>query len=302
MVVVPLEARGQRLDAYLANAGLGLTRSRIQGLIDEGQITCAGAPCRAAQRLKGGESLSVDVPAPVAPKPKAEALPLEILFEDKDVVVINKAAGVVVHPGAGHATGTLVNALLHHVVDLSGVGGEARPGIVHRLDKDTSGVMVVAKHDQALTRLQEAFKAREVEKRYLALVNGTPPEALTLRTAFGRHPKHRLKFTGRLTEGKPAVTHFKVKRHYAHAALVEVVLETGRTHQIRVHLSESGHALLGDALYGNKRTLRLDIIARQALHSERLAFAHPRTGKKLRFTAQAPADFMLAIERLKAER
>jgi 23S rRNA pseudouridine1911/1915/1917 synthase len=225
-----------------------------------------------------------------------QALPLEILYEDRDLVAINKQPGMVVHPGAGNRDGTLVNALLHHVKDLSGVGGVLRPGIVHRLDKDTSGVMVVAKSADALEALHESFASREVEKVYLALVHGHPAKEGTFRTLHGRHPKNRLKFTGRLKRGKTAVTHWRVLESLNDAAKVEVTLETGRTHQIRVHFAEAGFPLLGDTLYGRRKT---NIIARQALHAWRLAFIHPRSGSWVKLTAPVPMDFENAEEQLR---
>ena len=294
--------RGARLDQFLAARLDSLSRSRVQALIEAGHVSVDGAAARASSRLKGHELVLVDVPAPEPAEPVAEDLPLTVLFQDRDVLVLDKAAGMVVHPAAGHRDGTLVNALLHHVKDLQGVGGELRPGIVHRLDKDTSGVLVIAKHDEALAALQAAFKAREVEKVYLALVHGQPAERGTFRTLHGRHPTQRLKFTGKVARGKEAVTHWDVTRRFAHAARVEVRLETGRTHQIRVHFAEAGHPLLSDALYGTKASRRPEIIARQALHAWKLCFPHPRTGKRLAFTAPVPADFRAAEKALAAER
>lgn len=265
-----------------------------------------GRPVKAALRLRGGELLSVHIPAPVAAVPVAEELPLEVLHEDRDLVVVNKAAGMVVHPGAGHASGTLVNALLHRVKDLSGVGGELRPGIVHRLDKDTTGCLVVAKNERTLVALQKAFKTRAVEKTYLALVHGHPKKAEgRIETLYGRHPVHRQKFTGKVKEGKPAITVYRMRELFEGAALVEVDLLTGRTHQIRVHLAESGHPLLCDALYGAGRKAKGNVaeaqeaLGRQALHAWRLAFEHPRTGKALKLEAPLPADFEAALARLR---
>lgn len=260
---------------------------------------------KVALRLQGGEQLQVELPAPVAAKPVAQALPLRVLYEDKDLIVVDKDAGVVVHPGAGHAEGTLVNALLHRVKDLAGVGGELRPGIVHRLDRETSGCLVVAKHERALLALQTAFKAREVEKRYLALVHGAPPDQARIQTLYGRHPVHRQRFTGKVKEGKTAITSFTVKERFDGAALLEVDLETGRTHQIRVHLSEAGFPLLRDPLYGKGRKAKgaavvaEEGLGRQALHAWRLAFAHPRTGKRLSFEADLPADLEAALSALR---
>ena len=302
----PPEARGERLDQHLARTFTELTRSRIQGLIEAGHVQVNGRPAKAALRLRGGEQLLLQIPAPVAALPAAEELPLELLHEDKDLVVVNKAAGMVVHPGAGHASGTLVNALLHRVRDLAGVGGELRPGIVHRLDKDTTGCLVVAKNERALVGLQKAFKTRAVEKTYLALVHGSPKPEARIETLYGRHPVHRRKFTGKVKEGKPAVTVYRTREFFEGAALVEVDLLTGRTHQIRVHLAESGHPLLGDALYGAGRKAKgrvaeaQEALGRQALHAWRLAFVHPRTGKALKLEAPLPADFEAAVKLLRA--
>ncbi len=288
-MIVPPTARGERLDKFLAEVS-GLSRARVQTI----EVRLDGRPAKPATRLKGGETLEWTVPEPVAAKPVAQDLPIEVLHEDRDLIVLDKAAGIVVHPGAGNLDGTLVNALLHHVKDLEGIGGELRPGIVHRLDKDTTGVLVVAKNERALEKLQEQFASREVEKLYLALVRGAPPDEGTFRSLYGRHPKNRLKFSGRVKRGKPAVTHWKVTKRFDDASRVEVVLETGRTHQIRVHFAEAGFPLLGDTLYGKKS----DVIARQALHAWKLAFRHPRTGKLLKLTAPIPADLRLAEENL----
>jgi 23S rRNA pseudouridine1911/1915/1917 synthase len=291
VIVVPPEARGERLDRYLTGV-TQLSRARVQALA----ITVNDAPAKLSLRLKGGERIAWVAPEPVTAELRPQDLPLDVLHEDKDLIAINKPAGLVVHPGAGNRDGTLVNALLHHVKDLAGVGGVLRPGIVHRLDKDTSGVMVVAKNDKALEGLQKAFASREVEKIYLALVHGHPPSEGTFRTLYGRHPKNRLKFTGRVKRGKTAVTHWRVVEKLPEASKVEVTLETGRTHQIRVHFAEAGFPLLGDALYGRRKT---EVIARQALHAWKLAFIHPRSGRWVKLTAPVPMDFLTAEERLK---
>ncbi len=305
----PPEARGERLDQYLSRAFPELTRSRIQGLIEAGHAQVDGKSAKAALRLKGGELLSLHVPAPVPAIPVAEELPITVLHEDKDLVVVDKAAGMVVHPGAGHASGTLVNALLHRVKDLSGVGGELRPGIVHRLDKDTTGCLVVAKHEKALVALQKAFKSRGVEKTYLALVHGVPKAAeARIETLYGRHPVNRQRFTGKVKEGKPAITVYRVLESFEGAALVEVDLLTGRTHQIRAHLCEAGHPLLGDSLYGAGRKAKgkvaekaQEVVGRQALHAWKLAFPHPRTGKVLHVEAPLPGDFTAALKVLRGK-
>jgi 23S rRNA pseudouridine1911/1915/1917 synthase len=241
--------------------------------------------------------VALEIPPPAPAEPQAQDLPLRVLHEDADLLVLDKAAGMVVHPAAGHADGTLVNALLHRVKDLRGVGGQLRPGIVHRLDRDTSGCLVVAKHEQALRALQQAFAGRDVHKRYLAIVHGVPRAAqATIDTPYGRHPTQRKKFTGKLKAGKRAVTAYQVRERFPAAALLEVALHTGRTHQIRVHLAEAGHPLLGDALYGRRRT---EAIGRQALHAWKLDFPHPRTGARMAFEAPPPPDFAAALETLR---
>jgi 23S rRNA pseudouridine1911/1915/1917 synthase len=304
--LAPPDARGERLDQVLARVFPEFTRSRLQGLVEAGHAQVDGRPAKVSLRLKGGERLTLRVPAPTPAIPVAQELPLTVLHEDRDLVVVDKAAGMVVHPGAGHASGTLVNALLHRVKDLAGVGGELRPGIVHRLDKDTTGCLVVAKHEAALVALQKSFKTRTVEKTYLALVHGTPKVAeARIETLHGRHPVHRQRFTGKVKEGKPAITVFRVLESFDGVALVEVDLLTGRTHQIRVHLSEAGHPLLGDALYGAGRKARglaeaaQDSIGRQALHAWKLSLPHPRTGRVLGLEAPLPGDFSAALRLLR---
>lgn len=307
---VPGESKGVRLDQFLAGLHGELSRSRLKALIEEGRVLVDGAPAKASRKLQGGESVSLVIPPSPPSTALAEDLPLRLLHEDEDVVVVDKAAGVVVHPAAGVHGGTLVNALLFHVEDLEGAPGEeGRPGIVHRLDKETSGCLVVAKNDPALRSLQQSFKERVVEKRYLALVHGNPREdSYTLDTPYGRHPTDRVRFTGRRPTGpeRRAVTHVVVRERFRGAALVEVDLETGRTHQIRVHLSESGHPLLADKVYGGaRREVRLPggdpirkaaaAIGRQALHAWRLSFPHPRTGEEMRFEAPIPEDFERAL-------
>lgn len=298
-VVATAADRGERYDRFLAARLPELSRSRIQSLIDEGRVTVSASPIKASGRVAGAEEIVVEVPAPVAAVPQAEALPITVLFEDRDVLVVDKAAGMVVHPGAGHHQGTLVNALLHHVEDLQGVGGELRPGIVHRLDKDTSGVMVIAKHEKALTTLQKAFASRQVVKVYLAIVAGHPPDEGTFDTLHGRHPVHRQRFTGRVKTGKRAVTHYRVKQRLRGATLVEVTLETGRTHQIRVHFAEAGFPLLADPIYGTRTSQKLTAAPRLALHAHRLTFPHPRTGKPVTTEAPLPSDLKKTLAALK---
>jgi 23S rRNA pseudouridine1911/1915/1917 synthase len=303
---VPSTARGERLDQHLATALPDLSRSRLKALIEDGRVLLNGRTCRPGARLKGGEEIAISVPAPTPAKPIAQDLPIEVLFQDRSLIVVNKAAGMVVHPGAGHSEGTLVNALLHRVKDLGGVGGELRPGIVHRLDRETSGCMVVAKDEKTLAALQRSFKAREVTKLYLALVHGAPKAEGRFETLYGRHPKHRKRFTTKVREGKPALTLYRVLEQFDGAALVEADLRTGRTHQVRVHFAEAGHPLLADGLYGGGRKAKgavkdaTEAVGRQALHAWKLALAHPRTGKPLAFEAPIPEDFERALKILRA--
>ncbi|MGE0043359.1 MAG: RluA family pseudouridine synthase [Vicinamibacterales bacterium] len=291
------EQAGQRLDRFLAGELPGHSRSQVQRHIDEGRVTLSRvAAAKANHEVREGDRVTIDLPAPAPATPEAEDLPLEILHDDPDVVVINKPAGMVVHPGAGHGSGTLVNALLHHVGDLSGIGGEIRPGIVHRLDKGTSGVMVVAKNDAAHQELSRQFHDREVEKEYVALVWGLVHQRKRIDLPIGRDPVHREKISTRARRARNAVTRVTWARHMPGVSLLRVAILTGRTHQIRVHLAAIGHPIVGDALYGGvhkrmpqalRAVQRLD---RPFLHAERLAFTHPRTGERLEFSAPLPAD------------
>ena len=261
-------------------------------------------------RVRVGDAIDVVVPAPTILEALPEPIPLTVLFEDADLIVVDKPAGLVVHPAAGHANGTLVNALLYHCKDLSGIGGVLRPGIVHRLDKDTSGVMVATKSDRAHASLAAAFAAKsrgeagDLERTYLAITSPAPPVgAGTLRTLYGRHPGDRKKFSSKGKAGKSAVTHYSIVEKLPEAALVRFRLETGRTHQIRVHASDSGWALVGDPVYGHKP--RTDVLAavaaklaRQALHAATLAFEHPVSGERLSFDAPLPDDMKAALAAL----
>ena len=326
---VPEEAAGERVDRWLAGE-LSFTRNRIKAMIEGGALTMDGAALLdPARRLRGGEALRL-VPPPVedaAPKP--EPIPLKVLYEDADLIVLDKPAGLVVHPAAGNWTGTLVNALLHHCADsLSGVGGVARPGIVHRLDKETSGVMVVAKNDRAHQGLTALWQAHDVERAYRAVVHGSPrPTIGTIELPLARAGGDKRKQAVVRWDdpsGREAVTHFKRLEAYgvgraklagdAVASLVECRLETGRTHQIRVHMSHVGHPLVGDPVYGREGLagLRpedgaaeraLSVIARfrrQALHAAVLGFDHPLTGEALSFETEPPEDFRELTEALSA--
>ena len=299
----------ERLDSFVARCVDGMTRATAQRLIEAGQITVDGRPQKPSLKLKGGERLTVTIPPPVAAAPAAEAIPLEILFEDRHLVVVNKPAGMVVHPGAGNGSGTLVNALLGHCTDLSGIGGELRPGIVHRIDKDTSGVLVVAKSDAAHQSLSDQFKVHSIKRVYLALVYGSPKEDKgRLESAIGRHPVDRKRMSGKAKHGKHAVTHWRVVGRYNGITLLRLMLETGRTHQIRVHLSEAGHPLVGDDVYGGGGRLAnvsdtvlrklIKALGRQALHAKTLGFIHPGTGEYLEFDTELPEDMARIVAHL----
>lgn len=291
------ESEGERLDRFLAGEVPGFSRSQIQRLIDEGAVHVTRVKVTKANVvLREGDVIQVVLPEVQTPAPAAQDIPLDILHDDDDVVVVNKPAGMVVHPAAGNPDGTLVNALLHHVKDLSGIGGEARPGIVHRLDKGTSGVMVVAKHDAAHRELSRQFHDREVEKEYVALVWGLVQQRKRIDASIGRDPKNRQKMSTRATRSREASTRVTWARDLKGLTLVRVTIATGRTHQIRVHLSAIGHPVVGDALYGGVHRRvpgqfrAVQRLTRPFLHAERLTFAHPRTGERLTFTAPLPAD------------
>ncbi len=288
---------GLRLDKFLANELPNHSRAQVQRLIDDGRVSMPRvATPKANTAVRPGDVVTVQVPAPAPSTLEPEDLPLPILHDDADVVVVNKPAGLVVHPGAGHPTGTLVHALLHHVQDLSGIGGETRPGIVHRLDKGTSGVMVVAKSDTAHQELARQFHDREVEKEYVALVWGTVHNRKRIDLPIGRDPVHREKISTRARRARAAVTRVTWAKALPGLTLIRVAIATGRTHQIRVHLSAIGHPIVGDALYGgvHKRVANdvraVQRLTRPFLHAERLAFTHPRTGERLTFEAPLPED------------
>jgi len=296
---------GQRLDQFLAAQLPSLSRSQIQRLIREGHVQVSRGRAKPALALDEGTEVVVEIPpaSPAAPEP--EAIPLVVLHDDADLVVIDKPAGMVVHPGAGHPRGTLVNALLHHVKGLSGIGGTERPGIVHRLDRGTSGLMVIAKHDLSHRDLARQFHDREVDKEYVALVWGTVKAGDRLNRPIGRDPRHRQKMSSRARRPRPAVTEILHVEPLPGVSLIRVRIGTGRTHQIRVHLSESGHPVVGDALYGGIRKHlpgRLALLAsleRPFLHAARLGFTHPSTGERLTFDAPLPEDLTVVIGRLK---
>ena len=295
------ELAGQRLDAALAKLEPALSRAQLRRLIEQGAVTVSGAAVKPAHRLRAGERIAGAVPEAQPAALEPEALPLSILYQDADVVVIDKPAGLVVHPAPGHGGGTLVNALLHHCRDLSGVGGELRPGIVHRLDKDTSGVLVAAKNDAAHRSLAAQFKAHSVLREYLALVRGTPRAASgSVEAAIGRHPTDRKRMSTRTRRGRAAVTHYSVEERLRGASLLRVRLETGRTHQVRVHLASIGLAVLGDPVYGGADARGAELgLTRQALHAAVLGFTHPSTGAPRRFESPLPPDLVRALAALR---
>jgi len=297
VLTVPAEAEGERLDRFLAGEIPQYSRSQIQRLIEEGHVVCSRVKhTKANVQLREGDVIGITLPDAIPAAPAAQDIPLDILYDDEDVVVVNKPAGMVVHPAAGNPDGTLVNALIHHVKDLSGIGGELRPGIVHRLDKGTSGVMVVAKNDQAHQELSRQFHDREVEKEYVALVWGLVQQRKRIEASIGRDPRHRQKMSTRATRARDAVTRVTWARDLRGLTLLRVAIATGRTHQIRVHLSAIGHPIVGDALYGGVHRRvpgqfrAVQRLTRPFLHAERLAFAHPRSGERLVFVAPLPAD------------
>ena len=290
---VPPTDAGTRLDHFLAQKLTHLSRSRLQTLIKEGHVLLKGNPCKPSEKLRAEDTIQIDEPeATPTTETAAEDIPLNILFEDADVVVLNKQAGMVVHPAAGNLEGTLVNALLHHCTTLSGIGGKQRPGIVHRLDKETSGCLVVAKNDLAHHSLSRQFALRKVLKVYLAIASGYfDKKSGVVKAEIGRHPVHRKKMAVvEAGKGRASVTDYRVIKELsgtAKASLVECTLHTGRTHQIRVHLKHLNHPLLGDPLYGRRESYQ-----RQMLHAWKLGFTHPRSNEWLQFESVIPEDFV----------
>jgi 23S rRNA pseudouridine1911/1915/1917 synthase len=300
-----------RLDRALA-AAAGIPRSRARRWIDEGLVELNDRPARPSQRVTVGDVLHARPPAPIPSAAVPEAIPLDVLYEDQDVIVVDKPAGLVVHPGPSHPRGTLVNALLHHCGDLAGIGGVIRPGIVHRLDRGTSGVLIAAKHDEAHLALAEQFRDHSVERVYLALARGTPGEdSGRVELPIGRHHRDRKRMSVSTRAARPAHTAWTVRRRFpaSGVTLLEVRPETGRTHQIRVHFAHRRHALVGDPVYGGRLALPAgaseELIAelrgfrRQALHATQLEFCHPESSETLSFEVEPPADFqnLLAVMR-----
>lgn len=304
LVAGPADA-GARLDQFLAAHLDGVSRSQIQRLIRDNRVSVSSGDVKASLPVTLNLIVDVDVPPPMPATPGAEDLPLSIIYNDADLVVIDKPAGMVVHPAAGHATGTLVNALLHHIGGLSGIGGMERPGIVHRLDRGTSGIMVIAKHDRAHRALSAQFHDRQVRKEYLALVWRAPAVGLRIEDPLGRDPNHRQRMSSRARRGRAALTEVVDVEALRGVSLVRVSIGTGRTHQIRVHLSEHGFPLVGDALYGgvHKRLpTHLAAVARLTrpfLHAARLSFTHPASGRVMTFEAPLPPDLHSCITALR---
>lgn len=299
--VFTADRAGERLDLFLVRRLPDLSRSYAQRLIADGQVTVDGTARKANYKLRGGEEIVCTMPPAEEIEICAEDIPLDILYEDADIIVVNKARGMVVHPAAGIYTGTLVNALLWHCHDLSGINGALRPGIVHRLDKDTSGVMVAAKNDMAHHYLARQIRDKDARREYRAIVHGNiVPRAGVITGDIGRHPTDRKKMAIVRENGKPATTHFDVLERFGDYTYVSCRLETGRTHQIRVHMMSIGHPLVGDPKYTMKKNPFA--IVGQALHSLSLSLTHPRTGKEMAFTAPLPQDMEEILHTLRGDR
>lgn len=292
------EDNGKRIDKYLSLMLDDKSRSYIQGVIDDGKVNVNGKIVKSNYKLKTKDVINLEIPEPIALEVVPENIPLDILYEDKDVIVVNKPQGMVVHPAPGSYDGTMVNALLYHCKDLSGINGVIRPGIVHRIDKDTSGVLVVAKNDNAHNILAEQLKDHSMTREYYALVEGTIKEDEgTINEPLARHPKERIKISV-VKDGREAITHFKVIERFKDYTLVKCILETGRTHQIRVHMAYIGHPLVGDPVYGyKKQKFKLN---GQMLHAKVLGFIHPSTKEYIQFESPLPEYFIDILNKLKS--
>ncbi len=311
-ITVTRRGEGRRLDQFLSETNLKLSRSQAKNLVQKHLIALNQKPAKPSAHVKTGDIVSGTIPQPEPLSLIPEPIPLTIPYEDSSIIVVDKPSGMVVHPAYGNPSGTLVNALLYHCKDLAGINGVLRPGIVHRLDKDTSGVMVVAKDDEAYHHLAKQFKNRTVKKMYWAIVYGkvTSDEGL-IDSDIGRHPSERKRMSTRTRRGRPAVTRWKKIEEFDGATLLEIFPQTGRTHQIRVHLSSIGHPILGDPLYGRKGrpgaihdpVLRQCVkrLNRQALHAQRLEFTHPQTGETVRFASPMPRDMEEVLEWLRSK-
>lgn len=297
--IVDDDLQNLRLDVFLSKSFTDKSRSYLQNLIEEGNVKINNALKKSNYKLKSGDKVDVIIPDPIHLSVEAEDIPLDIVYEDKDVVVINKPQGMVVHPAAGVYNGTLVNALLNHCKDLSGINGVMRPGIVHRIDKDTSGILVVAKNDNAHNKLAEQFKDHSMTRAYIAIVEGVlKTDEGTIDVPLARHPVDRIKIAV-VKDGRKAVTHYRVLERLKNNTLVECVLETGRTHQIRVHMSHIGHPVLGDPVYGYKKQ-RFNLKG-QMLHAKKLGFIHPTTEEYLEFETKLPNYFEKVLGILRNE-
>jgi 23S rRNA pseudouridine1911/1915/1917 synthase len=306
---------GRRLDVVVGSRIPDLSRSYAAGLITKAKILVDGQARKPGYRVKPGDTIRAEIPTPQPIESTAEPIPLQILYEDADIVVINKQPGLVVHPAPGHTSGTLVNAVLYHCPQLGAIGGEIRPGIVHRLDKDTSGTMVVAKNAQALEALAQQFKTRTVRKKYLALVYGVlKTDEGTIKLPIGRHPVHRKQMSTATRKGRQSETSWRIHKRFQFFTLLELTLKTGRTHQIRVHCAAMNHPVVGDPIYRHRKLLKnydklfktlpspladlLQKIPRQMLHAWQLGFVHPQTGRDMSFESPIPADMQALIEKL----
>lgn len=305
-ITVGADSAGTRLDVFLAGLLPQHSRSQFQRLIHEGRVTVDGHAVKPNLSVRTGQVVEVDVPPPSPAAPVPQELPIRVVYQDEDVIVVDKPAGMVVHPGAGHAEGTLVNALLFHADNLSGVGGEERPGIVHRLDRGTSGLMVAAKNDLAHRELTRQFHDREVEKEYVALAWGEVHAGRRIDLAIGRDPVHREKMSTRARRSRTAVTRVTRALDLKGVTLLHVAIATGRTHQIRVHLSAIGHPIVGDRTYGGVRhhmatALRpVERLERPFLHAGRLAFSHPRDARRMEFESPLAEDLQAVLDELLA--
>jgi len=304
ILVVPQDAASKRIDRWLAENLPGLSRSGIQVLVKSGDITIDGRGVESDLKTAPGMTISVRIPEPSVSSLSPEAIPLNILYEDQDLIVINKAPGMVVHPAAGNHSGTLVNALLHHCSRLPGEAGGMRPGIVHRLDKNTSGLLVAAKNEAAMADLSKQFKDRKVGKEYLAVVWGRPERKQgRIETKIGRSRSDRKKMAVLPTSGRLAVSNYEIAEALGCGmSLLRVRIETGRTHQIRVHLAHIGHPVVGDTDYGRRRMYLPATVGRQMLHAAKLTFSHPATAKRMEFAAPVPEDMQLLIEAARADK
>lgn|SRR3989338_3163682 len=309
---VDLSGEGERVDTFLSQQPDMPTRSQIQKLIENQKIKVNGVTTKANHKLHLKDNVSVEIPAPTESILEPQDIPLNILFEDEDIIVIYKPYGIVVHPGSGNPDKTLVNALLYHCKDLSGIGGVERPGVVHRLDKDTSGVIVFAKNDTAHFNLSQQFQDRSIQRFYFALVYGRMEKKQGMfDSPIGRHPSQRKKMSSRSSRGKPALTFYDVQKEFEQISLVKVNLKTGRTHQIRVHFSEAGHPVVGDETYGGKKRVKnivnmevrtqIEKLPALCLHAAHLTFEHPRTKEKMTFEAPLPEHFQNMLHCLERE-